>query len=85
MIARAYIYWTHANSEESSRNFASSKNDLATNMPLLHFNIDDNTERLHNLSNVCDIKNMLTKNQEAFLKWKIQENSKLFGEVWNFK
>lgn len=49
-------------------------------MPLLHFNIDDNTERLNNLSNVCDIKNMLTKNQEAFLKWKSKKTANFWGK-----
>ena len=86
VVAKSYIYWTYAKRKNLPGIFASSKNDLATNVPLPHFNIDGDTEseRLHKLSKGCDIMNTLCPKPGSVLTVKIKQTSKLWGEVSNY-
>lgn len=66
--------------------FATSKNDLATNMPLPHFSIvdDSETERLNKVSKSCDIETVLCQKWGSMTKIKGKQNNKPFWEVWNY-
>lgn len=66
--------------------FATSKNDLATNMPLPHFSIvdDSETERLNKVSKSCDIETVLCQKWGSMTKVKGKQNNKPFWEVWNY-